>query len=117
MKDQVGDILPQLQQLKEGLQVCGLLNSLHQHPNIWECAFVAGKGIEVTANSLLESFEVLYSDQQMERNTEADVYMYFSDFIHSVHMKGKENLNVPFPFNLTYRSYMYLINLHFDRDS
>ncbi len=89
MKDQVGDVLPQLLQFQEGLQVCGLLDSLHQYPKIWEDAFVAGKGMQVTANSLLENFEVLHSDQQMQRNTEADAYMYFCDFIHSVHMKGK----------------------------
>ncbi len=76
MKDQVGDVLPQLLQFQEGLQVCGLLDSLHQYPKIWEDAFVAGKGMQVTANSL-------------QRNTEADAYMYFCDFIHSVHMKGK----------------------------
>lgn len=92
LKDQVGDLLPQLLQLQEGLQLYGLLDSLRQHPSIWEVAFVAGKGIEVTANSLLENFEVLHSDQQMKRESEADAYMFFCDFIHSVHMNGKPRI-------------------------
>ena len=113
LEDQVGDLLPQLQQLQEGLQLYGLLDSLRQYPDIWEDLFVVGKGTEVTANSLLENFEVLHSDQQMKRNAEADTYTYFCDFIHSVYLNGKENLNPQARIYYNYPSYyiIYCIQL------
>ena len=88
LKDQVGKILPQLLQLEEGLQTCGLLDSNRATSAVWKTALVIGKGIPVTANSLIESFDVLYSDSQAKQEAEADTYTYFCDFIHSVDMNG-----------------------------
>ena len=101
MKDQVGDFLPQLLQLEEGLQTYGILESVRQHPDVWEVVFVEGKGLQVTSNSLLENIDVIYSERQLERASEADTFQYFSDFLHDVHMGGMY-------FLLTINSYMYL---------
>lgn len=91
MKDQLGNILPQLLQLEEGLQTCGLLASIRAYPKLWEPVFVIGKGHQVTANSLIDSFDIVYSESQVKREAEADTYTYFCDFVHSVHLKGKLN--------------------------
>lgn len=88
-EDKGGNILPQLLQLEEGLQTYGLLASIRAHPAVWETVFVLGKGHEVTANSLIDSFDVKYSDNHAKREAEADTYTHFNDFIHSVDMNGK----------------------------
>ena len=90
MKDQFGNILPQLLQL-EGLQTCGLLASIRAYPKLWEPVFVIGKGHQVTANSFIDSFDTVYSDSQVKREAEADTYTFFCDFVHSMHLKGKLN--------------------------
>lgn len=74
-------------QSEEGLQTYCLHKNIHQHAQIWENVFVIGKGLPVTANSLIESFDVVYSVSQMERELEADTYTYFCVFIHNVDMK------------------------------
>ena len=58
IKDQLGNILPQLSHLEEGLQTCGLLASIRAYPKLWEPVFVIGKGHQVTDNSLIDSFEL-----------------------------------------------------------
>ena len=76
-------------QLEEGLQTYGLLASIRAHPTVWETVFVIGKGNQVTASSLIDSFDVEHSENQVKRETEADTFTYFCEFIHSVDMKGK----------------------------
>lgn len=93
LKDLFGNILPQLLQLEEGLQTYGLLDSIRSYPAVWETVFVVGKGHQVTASSLIDSFDVLHSESQVKRESEADTYTYFCDFIHSVDMKGKFYVN------------------------
>ena len=44
---------------------------------------------KVTASSLIDSFDVKHSENQVKRETEADTFTYFCEFIHSVNMKGK----------------------------
>lgn len=63
----------------------------HQYPVVWETVFVVGKGHPVTANSLIDSFDIQYSESQVKREAEADTHTFFCDFIHSVGMNGKLN--------------------------
>ena len=76
-------------QLEEGLQKYGLLASIRANPTVWETVFVIGKGNQVTARALIDSFDVEHSENQVKRETEADTFTYFCEFIHSVDMKGK----------------------------
>jgi hypothetical protein len=65
LKDQVGHILPPLLQLEEGLQTYGLLPSIRAYPAVWETVLVIGKGHQITANSLIDSFDIQYSESQV----------------------------------------------------
>ena len=76
-------------QLEEGLRTYGLLASIRANPTVWETVFVIGKGNQVTASSLIDSFDVEHSENQVKRETEADTFTYFCEFMHSVDMKGK----------------------------
>jgi hypothetical protein len=89
LKDQVGHILPQLLQLEEGLQTYGLLRSIRAYPAVWETVLVIGKGHQITANSLIDSFDIQYSESQVKCKAEADTHTYFCDFIDGVAMNGK----------------------------
>ena len=76
-------------QLEEGLQTYGLLASIRANPTVWETVFVIGKGNPVTASSLIDSFDVKHSENQVKRENKADTFTYFCDFVHSVDMQGK----------------------------
>ena len=83
-------ILPQLLQCEEGLQTYGLLASICQYPVVWGTVFVVGKGHPVTANCLIDSFDIQYSESQVKREAEADTHTFFVS-LYSVGMNGKLN--------------------------
>jgi hypothetical protein len=76
-------------QLEEGLQTYGLLRSIRAYPAVWETVLVIGKGHQITANSLIDSFDIQYSESQVKCKAEADTHTYFCDFIDGVAMNGK----------------------------
>ena len=47
------------------------------------------KGHKVTANSLIDSFDVVHSAGQLERELEADTYTYLCEFIHNMDNTGE----------------------------
>lgn len=101
MQQQVSDMLPQLVQLKEGLSSCKLLYSVQKYPKIWEPVFVASEGAEVTGSSVLDEIEPIYSESQLNRHKETDVYYQFSEFVHDLASNGKRLFNCYFVRNLT----------------
>ena len=92
MQQQVSHMLPQLVQLKEGLASCKLLDSVQKYPKIWEPVFVPNDGAEVTGSTVLDEIEPAYSESQVKRQKETDVYYQFSEFVHALARNGKRHL-------------------------
>ena len=80
----MGEVLPQLVQLQEGLSTCGVLGAVQKSPKLWESAFVAGAGYSVTANNLIDEIKPEFSLSQLKKEKEADYYHYLCEFIHSL---------------------------------
>lgn len=55
---------------------------------MWENLLVIGKGIKVTASNLIEEFQPIFSESQIQKQKEMDTYTYFCDFVHTLDMKG-----------------------------
>lgn len=89
INQQVGEVLPQLVQLQEGLSTCGVLGAVQKSPKLWESAFVAGAGYSVTANNLIDEIKPEFSLSQLKKEKEADCYHYLCEFIHSLEAKCK----------------------------
>ena len=89
MQQQVGGILPQLVQLKEGLSTCKLIDHIKLHPKLWESVFLHGIESDVSASMLLEQLEPNYNERQLKRNIETDVFFHFCEFVHSLQCGGK----------------------------
>ncbi|KAJ7354872.1 hypothetical protein OS493_029427 [Desmophyllum pertusum] len=81
VKDQLSVWLPQLMQLEEGLNVCGLLNAIQQYPDVWKPVFQAGELFQVSAEKFLDEAEVQYSSSQFKKEKEMDTYKAFCDAI------------------------------------
>lgn len=89
IKQQLGDVLPQLVQLEEGLAACNMLSAMKSSPALWEPVFVSGvAGPPVDANLLLSQVEAVHHDSQMKREKETDAYMFFCDFVHRLNTEG-----------------------------
>ena len=82
MKDQLTDYLPALLQIKGGLDVCGLMNTIKSHPDVWRPVFECGTILfKITADEFLDSLDVQYSTSQMRKQEEVDTFKFFSDVI------------------------------------
>ena len=52
-------------QLTEGLDIYGLMKEIKAHPEMWEGLLVLGKGVNVTASSLIDDLHPIYSESQL----------------------------------------------------
>ena len=89
VQQQVGDILPQLVQLREGLSTCKLIDHIKLHPKLWESVFLPGIETDVSGSMLIEQLEPKYDERQLKRQIETDVFFHFCEFIHSLQCGGK----------------------------
>lgn len=89
VQQQVGDILPQLVQLREGLSTCTLLDHIKLHPKLWESVFLPDIETDVSGSMLLEQLEPKYNASQLKRNIVTDVFFHFCEFVHSLQCGGK----------------------------
>ena len=89
VQQQVGYILPQLVQLREGLSTCKLIDQIKLHPKLWESVFLPGIETDVSGSMLLEQLEPKYNERQLKRNIETDVFFHFCEFVHSLQCGGK----------------------------
>lgn len=77
--------MPQLMQLEEGLRSCGVLDSMREHPQLWEKVFhKKGPSEDLTADDFLDQLVANFSAGQREKEREIDVYKIFCDFLQAV---------------------------------
>jgi hypothetical protein len=75
-----------LKDLEEGLQYFGLLCQIKKHPDLF-------KQVAVTAENILDNLMVMYSQQQLLKNMDDDIFKYFTDFILALYRVYKKKLN------------------------
>lgn len=81
--------MPQILQLQSGLAACNVLGSMQKWPELWKALFVAGEMKHLTPTEFLTEIKVEYSQSQLKREKEIDVYKLFCDVIQSLdHSQG-----------------------------
>ena len=71
MKDQIGDVLAELMEIKNGLEACGISSDTYE---------------------FLDDLIPVFSESQIRKNTEIDVYKYFCDVMISIGTGSKYKL-------------------------
>lgn len=77
-----------LKDLEEGLQYFGLLCQIKKHPGLLKQLFTPSSQYAVTAENFLDNLMVMYSQQQLLKNLEDDIFKYFTDFILALYYEG-----------------------------
>lgn len=77
-----------LKDLEEGLQYFGLLCQVKKHPGLFKQLFTPSSQYAVTAENFLDNLMVMYSQQQLLKNLEDDIFKYFTDFILALYYEG-----------------------------
>ncbi|XP_028394535.1 uncharacterized protein LOC114518737 [Dendronephthya gigantea] len=84
IKSQFISTMPELMQLEQGLSSCGILESVKKCPELWKFAFVRGSSNLKSPDEFLDELEVKYSQSQLQKDKEIDVFKYFCEFIQSL---------------------------------
>lgn len=74
-------------QIMEGLKIYGLLSTVQKYPNVWRSVFVKECMPAITPTTLLDELEAVYSESQLIRQKEGDVFYQFCAVINSLGMK------------------------------
>lgn len=69
--------MPMILQIMEGLKICGLLSTVQKYPKVWRSVFVNECMPVVTPTTLLDKLEAVYSESQLIRQKEGDVFYQF----------------------------------------
>ena len=81
--------LGMLNQLKEGLVVCGLLEAIQKDPELFKPLFVHSDLFTVTSEEFLEELLVVYSEKQVEKMAEELTFKHFCDLVEHLYHIGK----------------------------
>ena len=76
--------MPMILQIIEGLKIYGLLLAIQNNPDIWKPLFVKESMPVITPTALLDEVEAIYSDSQLVREKESDVFYQFSSVVDSM---------------------------------
>ena len=76
--------MPQILQLQSGLAACNVLCSIQKWPELWKALFVAGETKVLKPTEFLTEINVEYSQSQVKREKEIDVFKLFCDVIQSL---------------------------------
>ena len=81
--------LGMINQLKEGLVVCGLLEAIQKDPELFKPLFVPSDLFTVTSEEFLEELQVVYSEKQVEKMAEEVTFKHFCDLVEHLYHIGK----------------------------
>ena len=76
--------MPMILQIIDGLKIYGLLLAIQNNPDIWKPIFVKECMPVITPTTLLDEVEAIYSDSQLVREKESDVFYHFSAVVDSM---------------------------------
>ena len=89
IKDQVGDNLAELLEIKGGLDACGFSHDVFEkNPELWQILFNSAGFFKMTAEDFLDELHEVYSDSQIKRDAEIDTYKSFCDTIDLIENGG-----------------------------
>ena len=71
-------------QLQNGLTSYGVLDTIRRCPNLWASALVSGICKPQSPDEFLDELEVKYSQSQLLKEKEVDVFLYFCEFVQSL---------------------------------
>lgn len=92
-KEFIEPLIPALQQMKEGLNVNGLLDEIQANPNAFKVMFVKSNE-ELTIESFNSLFKMSFSEQgSNKRQSETNVSKFLEDFIETCFHDGKFEKN------------------------
>ena len=77
-----------LKDLEEGLQYFVLLCQVKRHPDLFKQLFTPSSQFAVTAENFLDNVSAMYSEQQLRKSKEDDIFKYFTDFILALFHEG-----------------------------
>ena len=90
VKDQIGDHLAQLLEIKMGLDACGISSDIVlRKPELWKILFYSDGFFRLSADEMLDEFVAAFSDSQLRKPAEVDTYKYFCDAVQSIDDGGK----------------------------
>ena len=82
-------ILPQIMQLEEGLNCCGILASMGENPKLWEPVFDLGNdSFKISPEKFLDQIIPTFSSSQIFKEKEIDVYKIFCDYVQVMEAEG-----------------------------
>jgi hypothetical protein len=85
IKDQIGDVLAELMEIKNGLEACGISSdTIRKRAELWQIMFKSGSFFSLPAEEFLDELIVVFSESQIRKNAEIDVYKYFCDAMLSI---------------------------------
>ena len=89
LKDQVGDNLAELLEIKGGLDAYGFSHDVFEkNPELWQILFNSAGFFKMTAEDFLDELHEVYSDSQIKRDAEIDTYKSFCDTIDLIETGG-----------------------------
>ncbi|CAB4024133.1 G2 M phase-specific E3 ubiquitin- ligase-like [Paramuricea clavata] len=94
MKDQIGDVLAELMEIKNGLEACGISSdTIKKRAELWQIMFKSGSFFSLPAEEFLDELIVVFSESQIRKNAEIDVYKFFCDAMLSIENGCKYKLH------------------------
>ena len=84
--------MPSILQVTEGLKIYGLLSSIRDNPDMWRSIFTLGGIPQLSPTTLLDEFIVNYSESQVTKEKEIDVFYHFSNYVNSLDLDGLQAL-------------------------
>ena len=83
--------LPQMMQLEEGLNSCGLLTSMRENLKLWEPLFDPDNtSLKLSAEKFLDEIIPTFSCSQICKEKEIDVYKIFCDYVQTLDIEGSQ---------------------------
>ena len=92
LKDQIGDVLAELMEIKNGLEASISSDTIKERAELWHMMFQSGSFFSLSADEFLDELIPVFSESQIRKNTEIDVYKYFCDAMISVGTGSKYKL-------------------------
>ena len=89
VKDQFNSILSQLIQLQDGLSSCCVLQDIRKSPDVWKPVFTESQLFQLSHSQFIENLVPEFSESQVRKEKETDVFKLFNDFIEDVGESSK----------------------------
>jgi hypothetical protein len=81
-------------EIKNGLEACCISSyAIRKRPELWQIMFKSDSFFSLPAIEFLDELIVVFSESQIRKNAEIDVYKYFCDAMLSIYNSCKYKLH------------------------